>query len=130
MGYRLTEAEQSFYLDRIYQVLRERQRLKKTLTYRELADKVAMPTPQRIHRITRLLEIMMKEDAQAGQPLRAALVVSRAAHGLPAEGFFDRADCLGLLDGRERREFHQYQLKTLFADPVPSTGAEFNDQKK
>ena len=37
----------------------------------------------------------MGEDAAAGRPFLAALVVGRARGGLPARGFYDRAAALG-----------------------------------
>ncbi|TVS12558.1 MAG: hypothetical protein EA419_04650 [Wenzhouxiangella sp.] len=85
-----------------------------TITYLELADAIAMPGPQRIHRTTRLLEILMKRDAEAGRPLRSALAVSRVGGGLPAAGFFDRARRLGLFDGREPSRFHSELLRQLY----------------
>jgi hypothetical protein len=121
VGLRLTEDEQQLFLDRMRQVLSEHQRLQKTLTYLELADKVAIPSPQRIHRVTRLLEKTMKQDVQAGLPLQAALVVSRVGNGLPAEGFFERARRLGAFDELDPQAFHQSQLKALFANPVSNS---------
>ncbi|MEE4295334.1 MAG: hypothetical protein V2J20_01815 [Wenzhouxiangella sp.] len=118
MGYRLSDAEQQLFLGRVRQVLTGQQGLQSTLTYLELADKVAIPAPQRIHRVTRLLEKTMKEDAEAGQPLQAALVVSRLGDGLPAEGFFDRARRLGVFKGRDAQAFHRSQLQALFARSV------------
>jgi len=84
-----------------------------TITYLELADSIAMPGPQRIHRTTRLLEMLMKRDAEAGRPLRSALAISRVGPGLPAAGFFDRAQRLGLFDGREPARFHARLLGQL-----------------
>ena len=66
----------------------------------------------------------MKQDAQADQPLQAALVVSRVANGLPAEGFFDRARRLGVFDGCDPHAFHQGQLRALFNVSTPEWGAE------
>lgn len=124
MGHRLTNAEQRELMACVRQVLSGQQGLQKTLTYLELADKVAMPGPQRIHRITRLLEKTMTEDARAGQPLQAALVVSRVGSGLPAEGFFDRARRLGMFDGHDPQAFHRSQLRALFARSVSGAGTQ------
>ena len=41
----------------------------------------------------------MAEDAAAGHPFIAAMVVSRARDGLPALGFFEAAARLGRFDG-------------------------------
>ena len=115
MGNRLTDAELRVLMQRTRGVLAEQARARRPLTYLELADRVAMPGPQRIHRLTRLLEKLMKEDADAGRPLAAALVVSRVGHGLPAQGFFDRARRLGVFDGEDPQAFHHAQLEALFA---------------
>ncbi len=111
---RLSQTERANYLERIAAVLDAHARQRQTLTYLALADAVAMPGPQRIHRITGLLETLMKRDAEAGRPIRAALVVSRAGHGLPAAGFFDRAQRLGLFDGDDPSGFHRLVLERLF----------------
>jgi hypothetical protein len=87
---------------------------RRTLTYLEVADALAMPPPKRIHKTARLVEILLKRDAEAGQPLRAALVTSRARPGRPAEGFFDRAQRLGLFDGTDPDGFHDRLLERLF----------------
>lgn len=115
MGMRLSDKERRHYLERVRLVLDEHARKHQTLSYLELADAVAMPGPQRIHRITRLLEILMKEDFGAGRPIRSALVVSRVGRGLPAEGFFDRARRLGLFEGDNPADFHRRLLSVLFS---------------
>ncbi|MFP4335712.1 MAG: hypothetical protein ACOC0Q_00485 [Wenzhouxiangella sp.] len=113
MTRRLSDSEQTQLLARMRSVLDDHARRGQTLTYLELADAVAMPGPQRIHRATRLLERLMKEDAETGRPLRSALVVSRVGNGLPAAGFFDRARRLGLFDGEDPSAFHRQQLLGL-----------------
>ncbi|WP_203594774.1 hypothetical protein [Wenzhouxiangella limi] len=115
MATRLTQSEREKYLASIGAVLDQQARRQQTLTYLELADAVAMPGPQRIHRVTRLLEILMQRDATAGRPIRSALAVSRVGQGLPAAGFFDRAARLGLFDGKDPAGFHRRQLEALFA---------------
>lgn len=115
MALRLSDSEREHYLARVRSVLDQQVRRQQTLTYLELADAVAMPGPQRIHRITRLLERLINEDAAAGRPLRAALAVSRVGCGLPAAGFFDRVRRLGLYDGVDPEGFHRRQLTRLFA---------------
>lgn len=104
------------YLRRLAALLEQARVQRRTLTYLEVADALAMPGPKRIHKTTRLIEILLKRDAQAGRPLRAALVTSRARPGLPAEGFFDRARRLGLFDGRDPEGFHDRLLEALFAE--------------
>jgi hypothetical protein len=48
------------------------------VTYKELADRLALAPPRTVHRVTDALEQLMDEDAAAGRPLLAALAVSRA----------------------------------------------------
>ena len=59
-----------------------------TVTYRGLAQRVDFPGPHSIHRLTELLEVMVREDHAAGRPLLAALAVSRAQGGIAGRGFF------------------------------------------
>ena len=57
----------------------------------------------------------MDEDAAAGRPLLAAFAVSKARSGVPARGFFLKAQTLGLFsgdpEGREALEFHARELR-------------------
>lgn len=68
-------------------------------TYRELSDRIGLRPPQAIHRLAQALETLMEEDAAAGRPLLAALCTSKARSGLPAPGFFIKANMLGLFSG-------------------------------
>jgi hypothetical protein len=56
----------------------------------------------------------MEEDAEAGRPFIAALAVSKARGGSPAEGFFDCARRLGRFtgdsNGVDARSFHMTEL--------------------
>lgn len=88
-----------------------------TLTYLEVADQLAVPGPNRIQKIAHLLEMLLEQDANAGRPIRAALVTSRARPGLPAEGFFECARRLGLYTGNNDDEaFHSELLADLLSD--------------
>ncbi|NIA68171.1 hypothetical protein HBA54_06165 [Pelagibius litoralis] len=73
-----------------------------TISYRDLAQRVAFPGPHSIHRLTLLLEHMIREDHDAGQPLLAALAVSRAQNGMPGRGFFQLLTELGHYDGPDQ----------------------------
>ena len=64
-------------------------------TYAQLADALDVSPPHRVGQVARALERTMAEDAAAGRPFLAALVVRRAPGGLPARGFYDRAAALG-----------------------------------
>lgn len=70
-----------------------------TIGYGELARQLAVPAPGSIAKLTAALEAMMVEDAAAGQPFRAALCTGRLTGGLPATGFFLKAQELGRYDG-------------------------------
>lgn len=111
----LSSEQRESLLERMAAQLDQRAVQQQTLTYLELADAVAMPGPQRIHRVTRLLEILMKRDAATGRAPRSALVISRTGTALPAPGFFDYARRLGLFDGGDAAAFHQRLLDALFA---------------
>ena len=69
------------------------------ITYAELADAAAIPSPLRIHKLTLWLETKLVEDHRTGAKLRAARVISRNRGGLPAPGFFIKCNELGLYDG-------------------------------
>lgn len=91
----------------------------RTATYQEVARTLALEPPQTIFRLTQALEHTMQRDAEAGRPLRAAVVVSRTGNGQPATGFFIHARKLGAYDGPDRgplaRQFHQDELQRVFA---------------
>lgn len=70
-----------------------------TVTYHQAARGIGLRPPHVIHSVTGLLEALMDEDAAAGHPFIAALVVSRARDGLPALGFFEMALRLGRFSG-------------------------------
>ena len=105
--------------DDLRQVLIEQTQTERVATYRELADRLGLQSPQIIRRVTEALEILMVEDSQAGRPLLAALCVSRLGHGLPARGFFAIAQTLGVFsgdpEGPQARDFHARELQRAFA---------------
>lgn len=88
------------------------------MTYLQAADAIGIEPPQRIHQLARLVEILLKQDIDAGRTPLAALVVSRARRGLPAPGFFERARRLGIFDGENPGEFHASLLESLFDTPA------------
>ena len=85
-----------------------------TITYGGLARLLELSPPNTIHQITVAVERLMEEDAGAGRPFIAALVISKARGGLPAMGFFDCARRLGRFtgdpNGKEARSFHATEL--------------------
>ena len=73
-----------------------------TASYRDLAQRIGFPGPHVIHRLTLLLEDMVREDHAAGRPLLAALAVSRAQGGIPGRGFFQLLAELGRHEGADQ----------------------------
>jgi hypothetical protein len=108
----------SAQLKRLSQHLDYCRQQRKTATYLEVADAIDIQAPYRIHQLTELLEALMEYDQKHHQPLRAALVVSRARASLPAEGFFLKAQAQGLMTGGITVEFHQQCLSRLFDYPT------------
>jgi hypothetical protein len=94
---------------------------RKTVTYLQVADAIDILAPHRIRRLAELLEALMEYDHKHNHPLRAALVVSRNRAGLPAEGFFLKAQALSLMPVVNAEEFHQLCLNHLFDEPASTT---------
>ena len=90
----------------------------RTVTYAELAEAAKIPKPNRIHKLTEWLEGIIREDHEAGKPLRAALVISRNRLGLPAPGFFMLCEELGLyqggVSGQSAAQFHKASITDLW----------------
>ena len=61
------------------------------ITYQMLTIAMDLVPPNTIHRVTVALEHLIEQDADAGQPLIATFVISKARDGLPASGFFSCA---------------------------------------
>jgi len=97
--------------------------LAEPITYRALAAALTVRPPHSIHQVTDALEELMREDALAGRPFIAALVVSRVRDGLPAPGFFDMARRLGRFDGASLGEEAWAYYAREFADAVVHWGA-------
>ena len=93
-----------------------------TLTYRQLIERLALPSPA-MALLTAALERLAARDACAGRPLRAALVVSQAGSGLPRAGFFecavDAGACPQDLDEAGMRAWHAAELARVFAFAYP-----------
>lgn len=89
------------------------------ITYLALANALQLTPPRTIHRLTEALERLMVEDAAAGRPFIAALVISRSHGSLPAMGFFDCAARLGRshvhATGPEACAFHERELSAAVA---------------
>ena len=98
-------------------------RANQTITYAELADAATIPNPHRIHKLTEWLENGMRKDHAAGEPLRAALVISRKRGGLPAPGFFQLCGELGLyqgaVSGQHAVQFHKTAITKIWQKSDP-----------
>ena len=79
---------------RIREILAGRNAGDPFITYQALASKLGLQPPGTIQRVAAALEQTMREDVAAGQPMIAALVISRAGD-MPRRGFFDLAVALG-----------------------------------
>lgn len=87
-----------------------------TTSYGALARDLGL----RMADLTQALESLMGEDAALGRPFRAALCAARLGHGLPAQGFFDKAAALGhQIDDPET--FIQTQRAALKSLAAPQT---------
>jgi Fe-S cluster biogenesis protein NfuA len=85
------------------------------VSYGKLARSFGLWAPGSIRRITRALEITMREDAAANRPFIAARAVSRGTERLPGRGFFDLARDLdrGPRPGEDERDFHARETARL-----------------
>ncbi len=70
-----------------------------TASYAELAERMRLQAPHRIHRLTLALEERVKLDHTAGRPLLAAMAVGK--FGLPGRGFFQLLSDLGRYAGAD-----------------------------
>ena len=90
-------------------------------TYQQVAAGLGLRPPNTIHRLALALEALMAEDAAAGRPLLAAVVVSRTRAGLPAPGFFARARELGRYagpdSGAQAAAWHAAERRALQVEP-------------
>ncbi|MEI4232307.1 DUF6522 family protein [Roseovarius sp. D22-M7] len=93
---------------------------KTPITYGALARALGLWLPGSVRRVTRALEITMREDAAADRPFIAARAVSRGGDGLPGPGFFDLAQHLsrGPDPDESKRDFHARELSRLTRMPA------------
>ncbi len=112
-------AEDRELIAKLRRALLDCARTGETVTYNALAGRVDFPGPHRIHRLTGLLEVLIREDHAAGRPLLAALAVSRSQNGIPGRGFFGLLVELGRYDGPDQgpvaAEAHGKELQAAIA---------------
>lgn len=94
-------ADDQTLMAQLRQALRKSAAAGETVTYQGLARRTEFPGPHSIHRLTLLLEAMLREDHAAGRPLLAALAVSRTS-GIPGRGFFQLLSELGRYAGPDQ----------------------------
>ena len=95
------------------------------IIYREVAKELLLLPPNTIHQVTEALQQLMAEDASAGRPFIAAMVISKWRGGLPAPGFFDCAARLGRFTGNangpDARVFHAVEFNAVLDLWAPSS---------
>lgn len=84
------------------------------MTYQQLAEALGLGPPRIIQRVALALEALMREDAEQGRPLIAALVISRRGE-LPRQGFFDLAVELGRFPADPVRHAEAYRAEFALA---------------
>ena len=101
------------------------------ITYGALARALGLWMPGSVRRITRALEVTMREDADADRPFIAARAVSRAGEGLPGKGFFDLVTALarGPVEGQSDQEFHKNEIRRLADDLRTINGSDASPQR-
>lgn len=89
------------------------------VTYLALAKALDLSPPNIIRQVTAALECLIEEDATAGLPLIAALVIAKGRGGLPAPGFFECAKRVGRFEGqvsgREAEAFYTEEFQKAVA---------------
>ena len=105
--------------NKIRLVLQDFATKRETLNYRQLAIAAEIHGPQIIHKLTHLLEEILREDHEAGNwPSLAVLAVSRADPAIPRAGFFIFLRELGLYSsndkGPDAEAFHAALLEELW----------------
>ena len=94
------------------------------VTYRDLAAAAGILPPHSIHRLTLMLEDLMRDDAASGRPLLAALAVSRRPPRMPRPGFFQLLRSLGRYDGQD----HGPTAEAAHASETARVWAAWRDQ--
>lgn len=81
------------------------------ITYGQLARALGLTTAGSIAKVTQALEMTMAEDAEAGAPFLAALVVGKIGNG-SASGFHLQARSLGRQpgEGEDETAYHQREF--------------------
>ena len=113
-SYSTTQGELKSWQIRALAIIAECIIARKTITYASLAEKAQIPAPHRISKLSSWLEELIEEDVAGNAPIRAAVVVSKI-NELPAQGFFDKLQEVGISDAEDRNALHQNLCAALFA---------------
>ena len=91
----------------------------RTASYAELVERLAIPQPRAIARLTTALESLAEQDLAAQRPLLSVVVVSKRGIGIPGEGLFLRLAEWGVLSpdlsAPARTEWHRRELARVQA---------------
>ncbi len=109
--------------ERLRLLLGDLARARRLVTYAELCELFEMGPPHRIHRLTEMLEDLVRADHAAGHPLAAAVAVGRGPARIPGRGFFQLLQELGRYEGPDRgpaaAACHAQELTALHATLNP-----------
>lgn len=98
-------------------VLIERALDARCISYKSVADILDVRTSPIIATVTKLLEDLMDEDAIAGRPFLASLVIQKSGNALPRSGFFEKLDSLKVIDinsdNFDESHWHKNELEKL-----------------
>ncbi len=100
--------------DELYKKLREVARNRNTLHYEDIAPLLGlrMADPADRVRIGQILGEISKLETNAGRPMLSA-VVTHKGDERPGGGFFELAEVLGLVGGRDSETFFIHELKRV-----------------
>ncbi|MCZ4282379.1 hypothetical protein O4H49_16450 [Kiloniella laminariae] len=101
---------------RVRHVLETIARQQTIISYRQLALEAEIPGPQVIHRLTQILESILRQDHAEGEISFASLAVSRGDPAIPRAGFFLLLKELGQYQGSDQGEdakAHHHKLVAL-----------------
>jgi hypothetical protein len=105
--------------ERLRKALIDQAQAGSTMTYGELANRLALEPPYTIRRLIKALEALMEEDVADGRPMLSAICVSKTRAGIPQLGFFLTAQALGVFSGDptgpEAFAFHARELQRVLS---------------
>lgn len=95
------------------------------ITYGDAAKELQLSPPNTIRQVREALHQLMAEDASAGRPFIAAMIISNWRGGVPAPDFFDCAARLGRFAGDaagpDAKVFHALEFNAVLALWAPTS---------